>query len=316
MWDRLQPVGSRGIHPAGVVLMPDRVTVRVPATSANLGPGFDCLGLALALTTDVTISPEPIDNAAPHPMVVAAAKAAYRAAGRPEPGELFVAWDGSISTGGAGDVPVGRGLGASAALRVAGLAGANALMDDPLTLDDLLALGADLEGHADNVAPALFGGLQVAVRDADRWLRLAVPLPAGLRVVLFVPDFSMPTQESRRKLPQKLSREDAVFNVGRAALLVGALAQGRWELLDAATQDRLHQPARAKIFPALYDIFAAARDAGAHAAYLSGAGSTVAALATEHEERIARLMQQAAIARGYSGRTLITEPSVEGAQIV
>lgn len=299
--------------------MPDRATVRVPATSANLGPGFDCLGLALALTIDVTISPEPLDNVAPQPMVVAAAKAAYRAAGRPEPGELFVAWDGSISTGAAGDFPVGRGLGASAALRVAGLVGANALMDGPLALDDLLALGADLEGHADNVAPALFGGLQVAVRDGPPgagWHRLAVPLPAGLRVVLFVPDFSMPTQESRRRLPQKLPREDAVFNVGRAALLVGALTQGRWELLDAATQDRLHQPARAQIFPALYDIFDAARNAGAHAAYLSGAGSAVAALATEHEERIARLMQQAAIARGYSGRTIITAPSAAGAQLL
>jgi homoserine kinase len=107
-----------------------------------------------------------------------------------------------------------------------------------------------------------------------------------------------------------------VFNVGRAALLVGALAQGRWDLLDAATQDRLHQAARAEIFPPLLDIFAAAKEAGAHAAYLSGGGSTVAALATGGEERIARLMQQAALARGYSATTLITEPNAQGAQTV
>jgi homoserine kinase len=288
--------------------MPDSVTVRVPATSANLGSGFDSLGLALALTAGVTVTFQPPEASSPHQMLQNAVRAAYRAAGRPEPKELSVAWHDEL--------PVARGLGASAAARAAGLVAANTLMGEPLTSDDLLALGAELEGHADNIAPALFGGLQVVVRDADGWRRLAVPLAAGLRVVLFVPDLVMPTQESRRKLPQKLSREDAVFNVSRAALLVGALAQGRWDLLDSATQDRLHQPARAKLFPALYDIFDAAKEAGAHAAYLSGGGSTVAALATEHAERIARLMQQAAVARGFSGRTILTAPGERGAEVV
>ncbi|OGO53227.1 MAG: homoserine kinase [Chloroflexi bacterium RBG_16_68_14] len=290
--------------------MVDRVTVRVPATSANLGPGFDCLGLALALTAEVTVSLEP-EADPPHPpdsMIVVAARAAYRAAGRPEPPELWVSWRG--------DLPVARGLGASAAARAAGLLAANALMGGPLSLEELLALGTEQEGHADNMAPALFGGLQVVVREDERWRHLAVPLPPGLKVVLFIPDFEMPTKESRRRLPQRLSREDAVFNVGRAALLVAALAQGRWELLDAATQDRLHQPARARLFPALYDLFDAAKEGGAHAAYLSGSGSTVAALATSGEERVARLMQQAAVARGYSGRTVITAPSAEGAQVL
>ena len=110
--------------------------------------------------------------------------------------------------------------------------------------------------------------------------------------------------------------EDAVFNIGRAALLVAALAQGEWDLLDTATDDRLHQPARAEIFTALYEIIDAAKEAGAHGAYLSGGGSTIAAFATENEERIARLMQQAALARGYSGRTMITEPRATGAMVV
>ncbi len=291
--------------------MPNSVTIRVPATSANLGPGFDCLGMALQLTADVTISLEASSAQPPHPietMTAAAAHAAYRAAGRPEPSELFASWNG--------DLPVARGLGASAAARAAGLVSANTLMGEPLSADDLLSLGASLEGHADNMAPALFGGLQIVVREGDAWRRLAVPISPGLKVVLLTPDLEMPTQQSRKKLPQKLSREEAVFNVGRAALLVAAIAQGRWELLDAATQDKLHQPARARIFPALYDIFDAAKEAGAHAAYLSGSGSTIAALATENEERIARLMQQAAIARGYSARTIITEPSTEGARVV
>ena len=288
--------------------MTDHVIVRVPATSANLGSGFDCLGLALSITAGVTISLRPLEAGGAHPMIVGAVRAAYEAASHAPPSELSV----SIS----GDLPVARGLGASAAFRAAGLIAANELMGGPLSSDQLLAIGASLEGHADNIAPALLGGFQIVVREGETWHRLAVPLPDGLKVVLLVPDFEMPTAQSRRKLPQHIAREDAVFNVGRAALLVAALSQGRWELLDVATQDKLHQPARAEIFPALYDIFAAAKDAGAHAAYLSGGGSTVAALATQDEERIARLMQQAAIARGYSARTIITSPSADGAKVV
>ena len=292
--------------------MPDSVTVRVPATSANLGPGFDCLGLALRLTAEATLALRP-DEEAQGPieaMAVAAARAAYRAAERPEPEELTCSWHG--------DLPIARGLGVSAAARAAGLVGANALMGKPLSDDDLLELGALLEGHADNMAPALFGGLQIVVDEDSSWKRLAVPLPPGMKIVLLVPDFEMPTQQSRSKLPAKVSLEEAVFNVGRAALLVAALAQGRWELLDAATKDKLHQPARSRIFPALYDVFDAAKLGGARAAYLSGGGSTVAALVEtgSDEGRVARLMEQAAKARGYSVRMMFTEPSAEGARVV
>jgi homoserine kinase len=166
------------------------------------------------------------------------------------------------------------------------------------------------------MAPALFGGLRVVVRDGDAYRHVAAPLAPGLRVVLFVPDFEMPTNESRKLLPAELSKDDAVFNIGRAALLVAALAKGEWDALDIATQDRLHQPARARIFPGMPDIFAAAKDAGALCAYLSGGGSTIAAFAVEGEERIARAMMQAAIARGYPGRTAITSPSDAGATII
>ena len=255
--------------------MPDSVTVRVPATSANLGSGYDSLGLALDVTADVTISLEhvrPADGHSLAPMVAASARAAYRAARRPEPAELSVVWNDAstgstpaASTSSATGIPIARGLGASAAARAAGLVGANALMDEPLSSDELLALGADLEGHVDNMAPALFGGLQVAVRDEADWHRLSVPLPDDLRIVLLIPDFEMPTRESRSRLPRGLPIEDAVFNIGRAALLVAALAQGEWDLLDAATDDRLHQPARAEIFTALYEIIDAAKEGGADA---------------------------------------------------
>ncbi|MCI0855848.1 MAG: homoserine kinase [Chloroflexi bacterium] len=290
-------------------------TVRVPATSANLGSGFDALGLALALSANVSVSLEPHEEHGHSlaPMVAAAARAAYREAGQPEPAELRVVWEDMDPER---PIPIARGLGASAAARAAGIVAANALMGKPLTDDQLLTVGAELEGHADNIAPALFGGMQITVRDEDAWLRLRVPLASGLKIVLYIPDLEMPTRESRARLPQRLSREDAVFNIGRAALLVAALEQGKWDMLDAATQDRLHQNSRAELFPALDDIIDAAKDAGAHGAYLSGAGSAIAAFTTEDEERVARLMQQAAVGRGFSGRSLITEPSTAGAELL
>lgn len=290
----------------------NNVTVRVPATSANLGSGFDCLGMALTLAAKVTLDAreqraESSEDALER-LVLEGARSLYRAAGRTPPSGLTIRWHGEI--------PIARGLGASATARAAGLVGANALSGAGLPLDHLLALGAELEGHADNMAPALFGGLQVVVRSGDRYLHERVPLPESLKLVLFVPDFAMPTRESRRLLPKKVSREDAVYNVGRAALLIAALSQGRLHALDEATQDRLHQPARGQLFSAMSAIMQEAREAGALAAYLSGGGSTIAALATEHEEEIARAMSQAAGAHGHTGSTIVTEPSSEGATII
>jgi homoserine kinase len=189
-------------------------------------------------------------------------------------------------------------------------------MGEALASEQVLLLGANLEGHADNMAPALFGGLRVVVRDGDGFRHLRVPVADGLKVVLFIPNFDMPTNESRKLLPTQLSREDAVHNIGRSALLVAALASGDWDMLDAATQDRLHTPARTRLFTAMPAIFAAAKDAGAHAAYLSGGGSTISAFATSNEQSIANAMTEAARAGGFTGQTRITEPSDEGAEVV
>lgn len=285
--------------------MADSVTVRVPATSANLGPGFDSLGLALTLSQDVTVT---IGHRPDSPrMVLEAARAAYRLARVPTPDLCAMAEH---------RIPIARGLGASAAARAAGIVAANVLMGRPLSDDQLLSLGAGLEGHADNMAPALFGGLRVVVRDADAYRHVAVPIAPGLKIVLFVPEFDMPTGESRKLLPASLSREDAIHNIGRAAMLVAALATGDWGVLDAATQDRLHQPARAQLFPGMTDIFRAAKDAGALCAYLSGGGSTIAAFTLEHEDIVAEAMRETAAARGYPGSIEITAASDTGATVV
>jgi homoserine kinase len=289
--------------------MPNSVTVRVPATSANLGPGFDSIGLALDITQDVTLQLGQRASAADglERLVLDAARSAYRLAKVPVP---------ELRASGQQAIPIGRGLGASAAARAAGIVAANVMMGGPLDDAQTLTLGAGLEGHADNMAPALFGGLRVVVRDGDRYTHVAASIAPGLKVVLFVPDFEMPTGESRKLLPVTLSKEDAVHNIGRAALLVAALARGEWGALDLATQDRLHQPARARIFPAMSDLFAAAKGAGALCAYLSGGGSTIAAFALDGEERIAAAMLAAGQARGYSGRTVVAQPRDAGAEIV
>ena len=201
---------------------------------------------------------------------------------------------GPLSATYEGDIPIARGLGASAVARVGGLVAANELLGGRLDRDELLVIATDLEGHADNVAPAIFGGLQVSVVEGERVLHTASPLPSGLQAVLFVPEFRIATKDARRVLPDSLSRADAVHNIGRAALLVAAMARGRFDLLNAATQDKLHQPARSQLFPAMTAIFEAARAAGAHAAYLSGSGSTLCAFATANPQGIADAMAEAA----------------------
>lgn len=287
-----------------------KVTVRAPATTANLGPGFDCLGMALDLWTNVTVETGKPDGSTEQGLgrlVWQGVSAAFADVGAPP--DLKIDADGAI--------PIARGLGASAALRAAGLLAGNALLDNLHDAEALLSMGTRLEGHPDNISPCLLGGFQVNVRDAGgAVLHQRAALPSDLEVVALVPDFEMPTQESRRKLPRQLSREDAVFNLSRAALLVAALSNGSYGLLDEATQDRIHQPARSQIFTGLVPIMEAAKQGGAAAAYLSGGGSTVAALVRGGTERVARLMTQASIAHGFSCRAISTRPSDEGASII
>ncbi len=296
--------------------MPKSVTVRVPATSANLGAGFDCLGMALDIWGEVTLSeaPSAATEGSLDPMehmALVAARAVFGKAGLEAP-PLGVRYQGAV--------PIARGLGASALARSGGALAANRLAGEPLDWEDLLSVVASLEGHADNAAPALFGGLQVAVVLGEggdhRVLHTSVPVPSGLKAVLLVPELRMPTKESRRLLPETVTRADAVHNIGRAALLVAAMARGRFDLLDAATDDRLHQRPRSQLFPAMYEIFAAAKEAGAHCAYLSGGGSTICALATASQDEIAQAMLKAAAQHGAAAETLITAPSPEGAQVV
>ena len=290
----------------------ESAVVRVPATSANLGPGFDTLGVALDWTAlfRFTISDTPVErpDGPVERMAVTAALALYSRAVATPPAGIEVAYEG--------DIPIGRGLGLSAAARVAGLVGANALMEGGHEPHTLLALAAQLEGHGDNAMPAMFGGIQIVVSDEDVFDHVGLTPPDDLRLVLLVPDFSMPTQESRRRLPERITRNQAVHNISRAAMLVAAIGQRRYDLLRLATEDVLHQPTRAGLFPPMYQIFQAARDAGAHGAYLSGGGSTIAAFATDHPDDVAGAMREAAAAHGYEAQTRICRMSEQGAEVI
>ena len=299
--------------------MTDRkVTVRAPATSANMGPGFDCLGIALDIWNVITVEvgvegfhisgqgedelPRDRSN-----MVWKSIARVFLEAGRPVP---------AMSLTCRNDIPTARGLGSSSAALVGGLTAGNELCGRPFSQTDLLQIAAEIEGHPDNVAPALFGGMQIAVYEGDRVICAPVPVPEELSAVLYIPSLPMPTEEARGLLGIEVPRSDAVFNIGRAALLVRAMATGDLERLDIATEDRLHQPARQTIFFPMKNIIRAALGAGALGAFLSGAGSTVLALATENEFTIGYEMADAAAKSGIDGEVRITRPTTEGAGVV
>lgn len=268
------------------------VTVRVPATSANLGPGFDTLGLALSVYDELTVTAlsEPGleiyvtgEGAADVPMdashlVVRSLAYAYASVGKTVPGLRMTAHN---------VIPHGRGMGSSGAAVVAGLLAAKGLLAGEVDFDEstLLRLATELEGHPDNVAPALFGGLTIAWLDDDGPRHKKLLVHRGVSPVVFVPSFTMSTSVARGLAPLQVPREDAVFNVSRSALLIAALTQSP-ELLLAATQDKLHQSYRAQAMPETDKLVRALRDHG-FAAVVSGAGPSVLVLADGPGQRLA-----------------------------
>ncbi len=289
------------------------ITVRVPATSANLGAGFDCLGLALDMFASITVTfgeaEQPPTEDVGEKMVLTAIRQTYLRLGKPAPNGLRARYQVSI--------PLGRGLGASAVARVAGVVAVNEFEHRVMSEGQCLDIASELEGHGDNACPALFGGMQVCVQAADgHYLRAACRFPADAAMAILIPDHSMPTKEARKALPEQYSKADTVHNTGRAALFVAAMANGQMDLLDEATDDRIHQRQRASLYPPMFDIFAAAKGAGAHATWLSGAGSSIAAICPDGAAReVSAAMLEASQSRGYMGRSLVTRIAREGATV-
>jgi homoserine kinase len=292
------------------------IDVRVPATSANLGPGFDVLGLALGLYNEivydeadgVTVAIEGegagrLDTGAAN-VVARAARMAYEAAGRRFPGAAIRCLN---------RIPPARGLGSSASAWVGGLVAANAMLGSPLDRDALLALAYRAEGHPDNVAAALLGGLTVSCVSGESVAAVSLRVPADLLWVVLVPKLESSTREARAVLPDTVTRADAVFNLQRMGLLLAALASGRVDVLGVAMDDRLHQPQRQALFPWMDAVRRAALEAGALGCVLSGAGPSVLAAVRGATQPVARAMEQALTSAGVAGRALPLPVDTTGA---
>jgi homoserine kinase len=291
--------------------------VRIPATSANLGPGFDCMALALDLwnevdleeisgQTNVIIGGEGEMTLAKDERncVAQAAALVYQEAGNRTPSGFTIH---SVNR-----IPIASGLGSSAAAAVGGLLAANKALGYPLTPAALIQLALKIEGHADNAVAALNGGLVIlSVERANiLWRRYDLP---EMRVVVVVPDRPLSTGESRAALPQAIPHEDAVFNIGRALLVTDALRKADYRLLSEAMADRLHQPYRLELFPGVHEIMQAAKFSGSAAAVLSGAGPGVIAFSENRHEIILDSMLKASATAGLPAKGFILRTTNAGA---
>lgn len=301
-----------------------RVTVRVPATTANLGPGYDSLGLALALYDTLTVESlesgellfdltgegaETLPRDASH-LVIRAMEAAFERLGFRH---------GGLKVTAENVVPHGRGLGSSASAVVAAISAANALVPEANRRgeDWILQLSSELEGHPDNVAPAIFGGLALSWQDSDQYSSTSATVSGTVVPVVAVPDFELSTETARALLPASVGHHAAAMNAGRAALLIHALTT-KPEFLLAGTEDYLHQSYRAEAMRPSAALIAALRAAG-HAAVVSGAGPTVLVLADGEAEAaavVAFIEEFAAANTPDTGwRVLKLAVDVEGAKV-
>ncbi len=297
----------------------DLVTVRVPATTANLGPGFDCLGLALdihntvelslAVETTVQITGEGQGQLplGPNNLILQAADRLAEQTGPQVPG-----WHLRQHN----EIPLARGLGSSSAAIVGGLIAANELVQGGLDRQQLLEIATEIEGHPDNVAPALFGGLTACCVEAGDVCCVRLDAPRELYIGMVIPRFEVITQQARAVLPDEVGFDDAVFNVSRAACTLAALVAGRWEVLSTVMQDRLHQPYRAPLIPGMEEVITAAEEAGAYGAALSGSGSTIVAFAADRQDAILEAMVEAFANFNVEATACWTRASNQGAVIV
>lgn len=293
-----------------------RVHVRVPASTSNLGPGFDCLGLALQIYNTTTLIRSD-EIKLPHGMIGETAKTFFQWAG-----------DGQIKPFGfeakiEGDIPISRGLGSSVTVRLGVLMGLAELVKDstPITRDQILKMLIDLEGHPDNAVPSFLGGFAVCAHatddHADGFAYTRVPVKPELSFVTLVPDLKLSTETARGLLPKEVPFRYAVENAQRTARIATAFARADYESLRGMFVDHLHQPYRQVLIPGFADILAAAQKAGALGSFLSGAGSCLMAVTLDHVEEISTAMLEVAKKADLpSPRVLVLKADNEGAKVV
>lgn len=299
------------------------VKVRVPGTSANCGPGFDALGVACSIYNELemTLLEEPVLDIEIHGegaeniptdernIVWKSAKLLLR---RLHLDNKFKGAKIVMDN----NVPLSRGLGSSAAAIVAGLKAANALTGNKFSRRQLLQMATSIEGHPDNVAPAIFGGFTVtAMQNGSPECFSFIPR-LNLTMVVAVPDFPLSTKAARQVLPESVSMQDAVFNIGRTGMLIAALCKGNRGFLKTAFDDKLHQPYRAKLIPGMYEVFEAAKAAGALGASLSGAGPCLIAFTDKNADAVGQAMKNAFAEHDINADYILLNISQHGAQVI
>ena len=297
-----------------------KVIARIPASTTNLGPGFDVLGLALqlyskvrleAIDTDTQVVVSGVDAdkipSTPEHIGFQAVELVFERSGTKRPKGFKL----QIENG----IPAIRGLGGSGTAILGGLLTANVLCGSPFSDVDLLNFATELEGHPDNVAASLYGGIVVSAQENAQVHTVRLECPPVLSVVLAIPDFPLSTEEARGVLPTSVGFADAVYNTSRSTLLIASIATGQFEMLRVAMKDRLHQPYRAALIPGFDDVAQAATTAGALSVALSGAGPTVAAYCLERTEQVAEQMQSAFSKHQITSDIKILKPDVDGARL-
>jgi len=297
------------------------VKVRVPGTTANCGPGFDAVGIACSVYNELElilsqrgsliievegegkgIIPSDEKN-----IIYQVIRAVLEKVGEKYQG---------IHIKMLNKIPLSRGLGSSAAAIVAGLFAANELTGNTLSKNDLLDMATAIEGHPDNVAPAIFGGITISVIQGDQARYLRFMPPTKLNMVVAVPEFNLSTQSARNVLPQTVPFKDAVFNISHTALVIGALCQGEFHHLRYALEDKIHQPYREHLIPGMQQVFEAALDKGALGAAISGAGPCIIAFAQENFHQIGAGMVQAFACNHIKAQYLVLGIDTEGVKVI
>ncbi|HJF85194.1 homoserine kinase [Megamonas hypermegale] len=297
------------------------VKVKVPGTTANCGPGFDVMGIACSIYNELELTlleenkliieiygdgaeniPKDSKN-----MVWRCIKQLLDKAGANYKGAHIKMTN---------NVPLSRGLGSSATAIVAGLVAANACLDNKYSVQEIFEMATKIEGHPDNVAPALFGGITISAFLDGKLKHISFVPEFPLKMVVAIPDFYLSTKKARSVLKQNVPLKDAIFNIGHIAMIIGAFSQSKPDILKGAFDDRLHQPYRADLIPGMYDVFEAADKNGALGTVLSGAGPTLIAYTAENGEAIGQAMVQAFAKHDVKARYLVLDIDREGAKII
>jgi len=298
-----------------------KIRVKIPASTTNLGPGFDCLGLALKLYNVVEIEEIKEDK-----VIIEIEGEGKDEIPRDEKNIIFSAIKLVFDKAGekfsrvrireTNYIPLGKGLGSSAATRLGGIVCASNFLRINLSQEEILNLATQIEGHPDNAAASLFGGLVMVIPEKGDLHWIKINIFHKFKVVIALPEIKVSTEKAREILPQNFSLEDIVFNLSRMGALIYSLTKGKWEYLSLATEDKLHQPYREILIPGMKEAIESALKSGAKGAFLSGAGSGIVALIEDEKKKIGESMQEAFLKEDIKSKIMTLEIDREGLKII